>query len=167
MAVSPDIFKLGMRQLGSAVTIITTEHNGQLGGLTATSVMSLTTNPPRLLASVNKSGYTYDLLRQSKTLCVNVLSTGQVDIAKRFAGLTELDESDRFEGLNWSTLSTGAPMIEGALVSFDCDISEVIEATSHGVFISDIQSVHISENPIAPLIYMDGQFTTLGKQLSA
>jgi flavin reductase len=95
-----------------------------------------------------------------------VLSAGQVDIAKRFAGLIELDESDSFEGLNWSTISTGAPLIEGALVSFECDISEVIEATSHCVFISDIQSVHISENLIAPLIYMDGRFTTLGKQLS-
>ena len=165
MAVSPDIFKRGMRQLGSAVTVVTTIHDGRMGGLTATSVMSLNVDPPQLLASVNNAGYTFDLIQKSRLLCVNVLSAAQIDIAKRFAGMLPINEDNRFENLDVQTLETGAPVIKGALVAFDCRVSDVIQSGSHGLCISDIHDVHFNTHTTAPLLYMDGHFTTLAEPL--
>lgn len=41
-------FRRGMRQLAAAVSVITTEHGGQRAGMTATSVTSLTAEPPQI-----------------------------------------------------------------------------------------------------------------------
>ena len=161
MGVTPEIFKQGMRQLGGAVTVATTAHRGKLGGLTVTSVMSMTAEPPRLMTCINKSGLTFNLLSKSQSLCINVLNADQIEIAEKFAGLTELNLQDRFDGIDWHTSITGAPVIDGALASFDCSVSEIIEASSHGVVIGDIESVEIGKSDKSPLLYMNGNFATL------
>ena len=165
MGVSPEIFKQGMRQLGGAVTVATTEHEGDLGGLTVTAVMSMTAEPPRLMACINQAGVTFDLLAKSRSLCINVLSADQIEIAERFAGMTDLNLEDRFDGIDWHPGVTGAPMIDGALASFDCRVSEIIEASSHGVIIGDIQSVEMGASNASPLLYMNGNFATISDQI--
>lgn len=164
MGVTPEIFKQGMRQLGGAVTVATTAYNGQLGGLTVTSVMSMTAEPPRLMACINKSGITFSILAKSERFCINVLSAEQIAIAERFAGLKDLKLEDRFDGIDWHEGVTGAPMIDGALACFDCTVSEMLEGSSHGVAIGDIQSVEVSAANNAPLFYMNGRFATIGDQ---
>jgi len=164
MGVTPEIFKQGMRQLGGAVTVATTAYEGQLGGLTVTSVMSMTAEPPRLMACINKSGVTFSILSASQHFCINVLAADQIAIAERFAGMTDLNLEDRFDGIPWHKGVTGAPMIDGALACFDCTVNEMIEASSHGVIIGDIQSVEVSKANNAPLFYMNGQFATIGDQ---
>ena len=164
MGVTPEIFKQGMRQLGGAVTVATTAYEDQLGGLTVTSVMSMTAEPPRLIACINKSGTTFSILSKSQRFCINVLSADQIAVAERFAGLRDLNLEDRFDGIDWHTGVTGVPMIDGALACFDCQVSEMIEANSHGVIVGDIQSVEVSQANNAPLFYMNGQFATIDDQ---
>ncbi|MEJ2410663.1 MAG: flavin reductase family protein [Novosphingobium sp.] len=158
--ISLDQFRAGMQQLAAGVSVITTNHEGDRAGLTATAVCSLSAEPARLLVSVNRAGYTFGLIAASRRLCVNILSSGQSDIAMLFASPAPNGAEDRFATGEWRTDATGAPVLGGALVTFDCRVGSIIDTGSHGVVIADI--VHSDVDPdLSPLLYARGKFAQL------
>lgn len=162
MAVDAESFKVGMRRLGGAVTIIATECDGSRFGLTATAVCSLSAEPPRLLCCVNRRGMSFRAIADSGRFSVNLLNDGQQAIAMRFAGMAKGDHADRFAGLSWRELHTGAPALLDAIASFDCAVSQIVDAGSHGIVIGDVMAVHLGETT-GPLFYLDGQFSAAAR----
>ncbi|WP_150290988.1 flavin reductase family protein [Sphingobium estronivorans] len=156
----PDLFRQGMRRLAGACTIITSVAPGQgrkgWAGLTATAVASVTAEPARLLVCVNRSTWAHGIIGQSRILGVNVLDDDALPLAQRFAGGVKPEE--KFDQGGWLTATTGAPLLSSALVSFDCLVSEVIEASTHDIFICDVLGVLLREPGGDPLIYFDGAF---------
>ncbi|WP_440995985.1 flavin reductase family protein [Arhodomonas sp. SL1] len=152
-----DAFKGGMRRLAGAVNIVATAHEGERNGLTATAVTSLSAEPPRLLACVNLSGRTFQLIAASRRMSVNVLGRDQEDVAKRFAGMLGEPGSNPFEVTNWDTSARGIPMLHGALASFDCVVEEMLVTHTHAVLIGEVKEV-VATDPEAPLLYMNGRF---------
>ncbi|TPN85671.1 flavin reductase [Mesorhizobium sp. CU2] len=158
--VSVEHFRKGMRRLTGAVNIVTTAHEGGLHGLTATAVCSLSGEPPRLLACVNVVGRTFGYILNSRRMGVSVLAHRHIELAKRFANMTDIGEHDRFTGHDWTRLDAGAPVLTDALVGFDCMVDEMFVTPSHGVIIGEIK--HVSFGPEgAPLLYSGGAFGTL------
>ncbi len=162
MSISVDQFKQGMRKLGGAVNIVTSSHDGIRAGLTATAVTSLSADPPRLLACVNRQGATYDIISRGRTLAVNVLGVQHKDLAMRFAGMDGETETERFDDGHWSSNGDGAPILSNALVSFDCEVDSIMDVGSHGIVIGNIRSVIIPDGAnYSPLCYADGAWARL------
>ncbi len=152
-------FKKGMRQLAGGVTLITTRHAGQRGGLTATAVCSVSAAPPQLLACVNKTASAHDAVGKSGIFAVNVLTTRHIALAMRFSGQDGVDGDARFDDkANWRTLKTGAPVLADALVNFDCELVKTVDVGTHTIYIGHIVDVACSDGN--PLIYSDGMFLT-------
>ncbi len=121
----------------SSVTVITTRHEGQRYGLTATAVASVTADPPRLLICVNKSGQTHGMILAAARFCVNVLAEDQDSVAMVFAGMGGRDV-DRFATGDWGVLATGAPVLQGASAVFDCRLVQAIDQSSHSILIGEV-----------------------------
>lgn len=155
-AIDQDQFKRGMRLLAAGVTVITTVRDGVAHGLVATAVCSVCAEPPTLLACVNRSSSAHDPIRDSGRFCVNVLEQRQLDAARRFVSAPR---EERFGAFTLSTLATGAPVLDGALVSFDCEVAEAASAGTHTVFFGRIVAVRVSD-PLAPLLYFNGGYAT-------
>ena len=81
----------------SSVCVITTVHDGQRYGLTATAVSSVCAAPPRLLVCVNKSGLTHDKIVAAGRFAVNVLTEEQEQVAMVFAGMGDKSAFESFE----------------------------------------------------------------------
>lgn len=159
MAVPAKEFLAAMRQLAGAVSIVTTRHGARRAGLTATAVCSLSIEPPRLLACVNKSAGAHDHIGAGGRFCVNVLGVQHVNLAQRFAGALGIEGEERFaDGAEWSELATGAPVLADALAAFDCRVHQAIDSASHTIFIGDVERT--ADNCGAPLIYLDGTYRT-------
>jgi flavin reductase len=156
--VSPDAFRDGMRRLAAAVTVVTCREEGGRNGLTATAVMSLTADPPRLAVAVNRSASAFGQLQRAGSFAVNVLREDQVALAARFCG--PIKGEARFESGSWSSLSTGAPVLEDAQAVFDCVIERCVEAGTHAVLFGAVQAVRFSSDP-QPLLYLDGDWAGL------
>ena len=160
MTISLDQFRTGMQQLAAGVSVITTEHDGDRAGLTATAVCSLSAAPPRLLVSINRAGYTFGLIAASRKICVNILNAEQADLATQFATPAPNGAEDRFAMGEWREEVTGAPVLAEAVVSFDCRVAWIVDTGSHGIVIADI--VHSASKPeLAPLLYARGKFAQL------
>jgi flavin reductase (DIM6/NTAB) family NADH-FMN oxidoreductase RutF len=146
-----------MRQLAAGVTLVTTAHGGHRAGLTATAVCSVSAEPPQLLACVNREAEAHSLLLASGCLAVNLLSAEQHLLADRFAGRTGVMGEARFGAGRWTTLTTGAPVLEEALASFDCHIATAQEAGTHTIFIARVVGVALSPGR-RPIVYVDGAY---------
>ena len=157
--ISDTDFREGMRHLAASVTVITVSHNDKKDGLTATAACSVSAEPPQLLVCVNKEAGAHDLIQEEGVFGVNVLARNQEDIAKRFAGIDGADRIDRYGLGVWTKIITGAPILQGALANFDCQVAKSMTAGTHSIFIGRIVGINYRSGP--PLIYGDAQFTGL------
>lgn len=158
MSIDAVAFKKGMRHLAASVTLITTKHRELRGGLTATAVCSVSAEPPQILVCVNKTASAHDRIGEAGFFCVNILAPDHRKLAERFAGMDGVEGDERFCDMgDWFTLSTGAPVLKGCPVSFDCKLVTKVAAGTHTIYIGEI--VDLALDPEAkPLIYADGAF---------
>ncbi|MCC0021415.1 MAG: flavin reductase family protein [Nitratireductor sp.] len=150
-------FRDGMRRLAAAVNIIATMSDGKPCGMIATAVCSVSADPPMLLACINRSATSFAEINDARCFSVNVLRESQYPLVKKFF---ESERTKRFDHFEWAKMKTGAPAIEDALVSFDCQIEQSIEAGSHAVFIGRVVDVRTCEVN-NPLLYFNGNYAVL------
>lgn len=165
MAITDEQYRQGMRQLAAAVSVITAQHCGARNGLTATAVMSVCADPPRLAVAVNRNASALPFLVGAGTFAVNVLRYDQDAIATNFA-TSKVKGEARFEGANWGVLATGSPVLDGAAATFDCRIASTTEVGTHLLIIGDVQALQVSPND-RPLLYLDGTWASLIQANSA
>jgi flavin reductase (DIM6/NTAB) family NADH-FMN oxidoreductase RutF len=158
MSIDAAAFKKGMRHLAASVTLITTRHRELRGGLTATAVCSVSAEPPQILVCVNKTASAHDPIGEAGFFCVNILSPEHRKIAERFAGMDDVEGDERFHDMGeWSMLSTGAPVLKGCPVSFDCRLVTKVAAGTHTIYIGEIVDLVLNAGA-TPLLYADGAF---------
>jgi flavin reductase (DIM6/NTAB) family NADH-FMN oxidoreductase RutF len=166
--LDPQLYKSGMRRLAGAVCILTLNRNGDWAGLTATAVSSISAEPPRLMVCINRNVYAHEFVEPGGPLCVNVLESGQLEEAKRFAGmLNGVKGQDRFSAGPWQQSEDDAPELESSLVRFQCRIGEVIMASTHSIVLCDVVGVSTAAQVEPPLIYFNGRFMAVAESLEA
>ena len=148
MPIDVDTFRTGMRRLAGHVCIVTTSFQGQRAGLTATAVSSVAAEPPTLLICINRQNSSHSVIRQSGIFAVNVLALEDQGLANRFA--SRILGEERFAEGVWRTLDTGAPLLESALVSFDCRIAQAVEVGTHGVLFGAIEGIRVRQTQTKP-----------------
>ena len=151
-------FKLGMRSLAGAVSIITTSHGGRLYGMTATAVCSATADPPAVLVCVNRSTATHAAIARSSVFCVNVLRLEDRELSGFFSVAQKLEA--RFRSEHWTHLATGAPVLIDSLAAFDCRVANRMVHGTHTVYLGAVAQVRIGRKG-KPLLYADGQYARL------
>jgi flavin reductase len=72
---------------------------------------------------------------------VNTLMARQQDLSPVFAGLTEHTAEQRFDSGHWYKLVTGAPVLTGAAVAFDCRVTQRVEVGTHDVFFCEVEGI--------------------------
>lgn len=152
-------FRAAMGRFPGAVTIVTALSGTERRGITATAVCSVTAEPPSLLVCLNRKTGTCAAVRETGRFNVNLLPDPASPLALRFAGAGGVTGEDKFAEGDWLEDARGLPLLAGALVGFSCDVSEVLEAGSHAIFIGQIGAIRLSEG--AALIYERARFHRL------
>ena len=137
-------FRNAMSLLTTAVNVITTEGEDGMHGFTASAVCSVTDTPPTLLVCMNQSSRSHTHFVDNKILSVNVLGAQHEKISNAFAS-SKLSSEDRFKLGAWTTLETGSPILEDALVSFDCEIEQIQEVGTHSIFMCRVVAIKQSQ----------------------
>jgi len=101
-----------MRYWPHGVSILTVDYEGDRMGVTLSSLVSLSLEPPLVGISVGKQASCYELLRRAGAFAVSLLGADQDDVARRFAaGWPPI--------VHWQGVATHAgqvaPLIEGAV----------------------------------------------------
>src|SRR5258708_5513377 len=147
-----------MGRFATGVTVVTTDGSRGKGGLTANAVASLSLDPPLVLVAVDKRAGSYPEIKDNACYAVNILSTDQEEISKRFATPGPKD----FTGLKCSVAVTGAPIFEGSLGYVDCRLKEVLPGGDHDIFIGEILAGDVRDDG-QPLLYFSGKYRALAE----
>lgn len=152
--VTPDEFREGMSRLSAAVNVITTDGAAGRCGFTASSVCSVTDDPPTLLICLNRRSQMNAVFKRNHVFCINTLAADHEQLSKSFAGFENVSMEERFRQDRWIKLVTGAPVLATSLVSFDCRLIEAKEVGTHTVMFGVVQAVSL--RPHAPaLVYVN------------
>ena len=157
-------FRDAMSLLTTAVNVVTTAGDAGEHGFTASAVCSVSDNPPTLLVCMNQSSRSHTPFVDNKVLTVNVLGAQHEHLSNVFASKLESDE--RFTHGEWHTLATGAPVLDDALVSFDCEIEQVQAVGTHSVFMCRVVAIKHSERagePDESLVYFNRRYHSVGQ----
>ncbi|RDJ27338.1 hypothetical protein DWF00_10240 [Bosea caraganae] len=131
-------FRQAMAQIASAVHVVTTLGPAGRAGMTATSVASVSDEPPTMLVCIEGASRTLAAIESSGSFCINTLSDTHEELAAIFAKRRNLDGEARFATADWITLATGAPVLAEALVSFDCRLIDVHLVATHRILIGEV-----------------------------
>ena len=151
MAVDPRAFRDAMARFASGVTVVTTVDGERRFGLTASSFISVSLEPPLVLVCLAKKLYTHEVIERSGVFAVNILGAHQLELGMQFAGMKS-EMADRFEGIATTVATTGAPLLDGSLASIDCRLWNRYEGGDHSLFVGEVQDIVLS-NQDAPLLY--------------
>ncbi len=145
-------FRHVVGHLASGVTVLTTSHGGRRYGMTASSVTSLSADPPMMLACINSAVPTCDAVSRSGRYVVNILSEGQGDLAHQFATAAR----DKYRDVGVHLGLGGMPLLTEALAHVECEVEEKIVGGSHSIFLGRVVSASASAGQ--PLTYFRGGF---------
>jgi len=154
-------FRDAMARLGAAVNVVTTVTPGGPVGFTASAVCSVTDQPPTMLLCMNRGSVLNEAFKAAGVLCINTLAPKQEALSSLFGGAEGLTMSERFEQGTWTSLVTGAPVLEGAVVSVDCRITQVTEIGTHSVMFCEALACKLGVSEQG-LIYFSRGYHTVG-----
>src|SRR5580692_8676263 len=91
-----EAFRLAMREFASGVAIVAAGHGDGRNGCTATSLCSLSLEPPTLIVCLARASTTLATLRAEGAFGLSLLAAGDADLADRYAGRGGLRGAARF-----------------------------------------------------------------------
>jgi flavin reductase len=156
MVINSESFRAAMAHWASGVTVVTTVHEGQKIGITASSFSSVSLEPPRVLVCVAKRLYTHKVIEATGIFAVNILSGAQQEIGMRFAGRVPEGE-DRFAGVEVFQDKTGAPLLMDVLAWLDCRLHAAFDGGDHTIFVGDVVAASAVEEG-DPILYYNRQW---------
>jgi len=156
MAIEKDFFRQVMGCFATGVTVVTTQHKGELGGLTVNAFCSVSLNPPLVLVCIDLSSSTLPLIHESQRFAVNMLSEEQEEISRCFATPSGVRFS-RFCDTPYHEVVTGAPVLDHVLAFVDARVVAEYPGGDHTIFLGQVEAMGTS----GKVIYADD---TLGRQ---
>ncbi len=157
MTMDASLFRSLLGRFATGVTIVTArDAEGVHHGMTVSAFCSLSLEPPMVLMCIDKTATMFDLLTTGDSFTVNILASHQEEIARRFAAA----ESDKFEGIGYVPVDTGAAL-EDVLASAQCTRVSSVEAGDHAIVIGEVRTAAVTEGE--PLLYFRGGYAGLGR----
>lgn len=157
-----DVDSFQFRQLcgrfATGVVIITAiDADGTPCGMTANSFTSVSLSPPLVSVNVDRSADLHRVLAASSGFAINVLSSEQEALSRRFAAR---DES-RFDGVGYRRSDGGRILLDGVIATLECDPHARFDAGDHTVYVGRVVGGTVHDG--RPLLYFRGGYLTLGQ----
>lgn len=156
-SVEKALFLQAMSIIPGPVSLVTTGKGDTRMGLTVSSLCSLSADPPSLIVCVNKNAGAHEELLKRGVFGVNVLKPDQSDLATLFSQ----KGVDRFASKEWRQGLSGAPLLNSALIAFDCRLERAVDGFSHTILIGAVTEIVMSsENPSECLVWHQRRYRT-------
>lgn len=147
-------FLEGMSRAAASVSVVTTDGPAGRHGITVSAMTSVSADgeAPTMLVCLNAASSALPPLLENCCFCINVLRIDQQAISDTFSGRLPAPGGDRFSAAHFTPGPTGAPMMDEALVSFDCELVSAEKIGTHHICIGAVREVRAAPDG-APLLY--------------
>ena len=147
-----------MAPLPAGVVVVSARLGTGYRGLTASSLVSISAEPPMVLVGLEREATTRVAVVEGKEFNVNVLTRAQEFIAERFAGRAPAVDTVWRE-IPHRLGTNGIPLIEGCAAWLECTLVDVHPAGDHDICVGEVTAATLGAGD--PLILWDRSFWTL------
>jgi len=165
--VAPDTFRSVMGHFVTGITVVTTLQDGRPRGITVNALTSVSLEPPLVVVALDRRRFITPSVHQTGRYAVNVLSEDQQALSDCFAGAAVTPDRDAFCGAAWTPGPTGLPLLEGAIATLECTVTETFQAGDHELFVARVDSVGNAEPHPMPLLYYRRQYLRIQRAETA
>jgi flavin reductase (DIM6/NTAB) family NADH-FMN oxidoreductase RutF len=148
-------FRNAMGKFATGVTVVTTEVDSKVHGMTANAFMSVSLNPKLVVVSIAEKAQMLEKIYQSGKFSVNILAANQQEISMIFAGQVKNHQDVVFDQLG------GVPVLPGAVVQITCEVTAAHVEGDHTLFIGKVTNIQLEDSE--PLIYYSGKYRLLAE----
>lgn len=154
---SPDLLRSVFRRHAAGVAVITAPGASGPVGFTATSLASVSADPPMLSFAIGTASSSWPAIATGDHVGVHVLAEHQQELAATFAR----SGADRFgPGTAWREGPEGVPVLDGVLAWTVCEVVARVPAGDHRIVLAEV----LCGDPGGhgrPLLYHQGRFNGL------
>ncbi|MEV6474616.1 flavin reductase family protein [Streptomyces sp. NPDC051657] len=156
-AYAPDRFKQVFRRYPAGVVVVTADAGRGPVGFTATSLTSLSLDPPLVSYGIGASASSWPHVEAAASTVVNFLGADQESLARTFA----TSGIDRFAvPTAWRRLPEGEPVLDGVAGWLRLETERIVPAGDHRIVIARVTESWLDEDR-APLLFHDGAYHSL------
>jgi flavin reductase (DIM6/NTAB) family NADH-FMN oxidoreductase RutF len=141
------------------VAVVTVDAAGQELGLTVSSLVALSLEPPLVGFAIRRDAALHELLREAGAFAISLLAAGQDGLAQHFArGVPPI--------VMWEGIArragelTGAPFLDGALGWLEARLQSEQDAGDHSWFVGEVLASELGP-ATQPLVHVGGGFRSL------
>lgn len=160
LAADAGVFRNLWRTFGSAVALVSTEHDGSRHSMLATAATSVSMDPPSLLVCVNRSASAHAALKDRGAFALGIMPSASHDIG---AAIATSASGQRFDHGHWNELcgtgdvTDGLPWLAESQATLFCSIGASMDYGTHTIFVANVLHATGTSGD-DPLLYCDGRF---------
>lgn len=155
-AIDPREFRNALGHFATGVTVITTQVEGEIHGMTANAFMSVSLNPPLVAVAVDNRARINQFLAQSGRYGVSILAVHHDKLSRHFAGRPQQDVELQF------VHHDGMPLIHDAVAHLVANIVTTHPAGDHTLYVGRVE--YLDWHDGHPLLFYAGSYRQLDVQ---
>lgn len=155
--LSTSTIRRAMGRIPTSVAVVTGMTESGPVGMTVGSLATVSHAPPLLTFFALKKSATFAVLRELRSVSINVLDERQSDLCYAFAS----SQGPKFAVGDWDYSGPG-PRLADAPVSFDCAVDSVYEAGDHHGLMARVTDLRTTDS--RPMIFFRGLTSKLHPQ---
>ena len=148
-AIDPLRFRRMMGLFATGVTVVAAQHGGEMHGMTANAVTSVSLEPLLVLVCIAREARMMRFVEQAGGFSINILTHDQEVLSRYFAGSWTPASPPEFRFLPWE----GGPRLVGALGTLGCRTERRIEAGDHWIVLGRVTALHEGDPGGQPLLF--------------
>lgn len=152
-SIDPRDLRRALAGFPTGVTVVTAcGAGGQRAGVTVNSFCSVSLAPPLLLWCLSKNAPSRSVFTHASHFVIHVLAADQMHLSKRFSS----PSTDKFAGLDFDEGLGGAPIIGGAVATFECRLAQQHDGGDHLILVGEVERYCYSD--LHPLLFHGGDY---------
>jgi len=138
-----------LHRLGYGMYIVGSHKSGKLNGQVANTVFQITSEPPTVAVSINKSNLTHEYIKASQLFSASVLCQATPLPYIGGFGFKSGRDVDKLKGVNYKLGQTGSPIfLDNANAYLEAEVIQDVDIGTHTIFIGRIIAAEIlTEDP--------------------
>jgi flavin reductase (DIM6/NTAB) family NADH-FMN oxidoreductase RutF/rubredoxin len=126
-------------KLGYGLYIVCSRKGDKPNGQIANTVFQITSEPPTIAVSINKSNLTHEFIRESKVFTASILAQDTPLAFIGHFGFKSGRDIDKLRGINYKLGETKAPVVtDHALAYLEAKVSKELDVGTHTIFIGEL-----------------------------
>ncbi len=133
-----------LHKIGYGLYVVTSTSGERNNGQIANTVFQITSEPPTIAVSINKTNLTHQFIKESKVMAVSILSRSTPLSFIGHFGFKSGRDVDKLKGINHKTGETKAPVVLDNTVAYlEAKVIQEVDVGTHTIFIGEVVNADV------------------------